>query len=90
VILLSSTILNWPTNYLFGLFASGVLAYFLLCSPLRTLLVLIVIRMFLDYPSEEFSISFLNTLELSYSQTFGMIIALAAKAKIKGGNDPAL
>lgn len=78
--------LNWPLYYFLGFIFTGLLTLLLFYRPLSALFLLVVIRMLLDYPSERFFITILDSYILSFSQVIGIIILLAGIIYLAGNS----
>lgn len=75
--MLMSLIFNWHPLFILGAIVLSLLAYFLSYYPKPTLFSLILIRMLLDYFSENYNIALNNSLSLSFSQVLGILIFIA-------------
>ena len=82
LIIILSVILGWPLYYCLGFILISLLTYFTFTSPKITLFSLIMIRMDLDYPSENLYFNLTKTLSISFSQAIGMAIFLVGLAYI--------
>lgn len=72
-----SYIFNWSIYYFLGFASAGILTLLLFYWPMFSLFALVIIRMLLDYPSENLFITVTNSYTISFSQAIGIIIFLA-------------
>jgi len=82
LIIILSSILGWPPYYFLGFIFAVFLVYSIFTTPKITLFTLVIIRMVLDYPSENLYFNLTKTLSISFSQAIGMIIFLVGLAYI--------